>query len=162
LFRSPDTSGFSGSSSHLLPQPPIKFDGDPLVKISAYNLLPNHYHLCLEQLVDKGITIFMRRLLTGYTNYFNFRYQRAGYLFSSRFKAKLLHKDEYLQWAQIYIAHNHTIHLGSGSKSWPWSSVSQPNILNSENSAKWDSETIEYVIKGSRDRKKYSKYKLEI
>src|SRR3989344_4360851 len=34
--------------------------GEPLVEIAAYSLMPNHLHLVLSQLVEKGITIFMR------------------------------------------------------------------------------------------------------
>ena len=45
-----------------------------LVEIVCYCLNPNHYHLVLKQLTDKGIEKFMQKLSTGYTNYFNKKY----------------------------------------------------------------------------------------
>src|SRR3989338_5554876 len=54
---------------------------EPLVELMAFCLMPNHYHLMLRDLTENGITEFMRKLGTGYTNYFNLRYQRVGALF---------------------------------------------------------------------------------
>src|SRR3989338_6454859 len=42
-----------------------------LVEILSFCLMPNHYHLMLRQKVENGITKFMRKIGTGYTNYFN-------------------------------------------------------------------------------------------
>jgi putative transposase len=39
------------------------------VEIVAYCLNSNHYHLLLKQLQDNGITKFMHKLGTGYTQY---------------------------------------------------------------------------------------------
>lgn len=42
-----------------------------LVNIEAYSLLPNHFHLIVEQIVDGGISEFLKRVSGGYTSYFN-------------------------------------------------------------------------------------------
>ena len=55
-----------------------------LVNIICYCLNPNHYHLILKQLVDGGISEFMKRVAGGYTNYFNIRYKRNGVLYHSQ------------------------------------------------------------------------------
>ncbi len=44
-----------------------------LVEIVAYCLNPNHYHLIVKQISEKGIERFMQKIGTGYTNYFNKR-----------------------------------------------------------------------------------------
>lgn len=60
----------------------------PLVRIHSYCLMSNHFHLLLEEVVPKGISNFMHRLSTGYTKYFNLKYERTGCLFETAFKAR--------------------------------------------------------------------------
>jgi putative transposase len=59
---------------------------DPLVELMAFCLMDNHFHLLMRQKQEGGITDFMRKLGTGYTNYFNGRYERSGSLFEGRYK----------------------------------------------------------------------------
>lgn len=66
-------------------------------------LMPNHYHLVLEELVDGGVTRFMHKLGTGYTMYFNKKYDRVGSLFQGTFKAVQVDTDEYLQNLLVYV-----------------------------------------------------------
>jgi len=40
----------------------------PLVRVIAYCLMPNHYHLFLREIMNNGIPEFIRKLGTGYTN----------------------------------------------------------------------------------------------
>ena len=75
----------------------------PLVRILADCLMPNHYHFILEELEEGGITKFMHKLGTGYTVYFNKKYNRVGGLFQGTFKAKLVENDMYLQYLLVYI-----------------------------------------------------------
>ncbi len=75
----------------------------PLVRIIADCLMPNHFHLILEELVEKGITKFMHKLGTGYAMYFNKKYERVGSLFQGRFKAVRVGDDDYLKNLLVYI-----------------------------------------------------------
>lgn len=75
----------------------------PLVEILAFCLLPNHFHLLLRQLTDGGIVKFMQKLGTGYTNYFNQKYDRVGSLFQGRFKATLIQKESHFLYMPYYI-----------------------------------------------------------
>lgn len=74
-----------------------------LVKIHCFCLMPNHYHLLLEQTQDGGIVQFMKKFGTGYTMYFNKKYDRVGPLFQGRFRAVLLDDDSYLMHLSRYI-----------------------------------------------------------
>ena len=76
---------------------------EPLVEILAFCLMPNHYHLLARQLIDGGVVKFMKKLGSGYANYFNLKRKRVGPLFQGRFKAILVDKDEYLQYLSLYI-----------------------------------------------------------
>jgi putative transposase len=77
--------------------------GETIVEIGAYCLMPNHFHILIREKVDDGISVFMLKLLTAYSHYFNKKYQRTGTLFESRFKAKHADTDEYLKYLFGYI-----------------------------------------------------------
>ncbi len=62
-------------------------NNEPIVKVVAYAILPNHFHLILKEIKEGGISKFMQRLGTSYTMYFNEKYSRSGALFQGRFKA---------------------------------------------------------------------------
>ena len=74
-----------------------------LVEILCYCLMDNHYHLIVKQKAENGITEFMRKLGTGYTNYFNQKYERTGALFQGKFKSICIKNDSHLIYLPIYI-----------------------------------------------------------
>ena len=76
---------------------------DNLVAIGAYCLMPNHFHILLTPLVEEGVTTFMRKVTTGYSMYFNKKYERTGSLFEGRYKSKHADSDEYLKYLFSYI-----------------------------------------------------------
>jgi len=75
----------------------------PLIKIMADCLMPNHFHLIVQEIEEGGISKFMHKLGTGYTKYFNKKYDRTGSLFQGTFKAVPIENDLYLQYLLIYI-----------------------------------------------------------
>ena len=77
--------------------------GTPLVGIVAYCLMPNHFHLLIREIEEGGISKFMQKLTTGYTMYFNKKYERNGSLFQGRFKATHVADDIYLRYLISYI-----------------------------------------------------------
>ncbi len=79
-----------------------KEDADILVDIGVYCLMPNHFHLLLHEKIEGGITKFMSKLLTGYSMYFNKKYERTGSLWEGRFKAEHADKDNYLKYLFAY------------------------------------------------------------
>lgn len=85
-------------------------DKKPLVGITAYSFLPNHFHLIVKQLEDGGISEFMRRVSTGYTSYFNEKYSRSGSLFQGVFKRVHVSSEEQLQYLFAYVNENQTVH----------------------------------------------------
>ena len=77
--------------------------GETLIDIGAYCLMPNHFHILAREKKQNGISLFMRKLLTAYSMYFNKRHKRSGSLFESAFKARHAHTDSYLQYLLSYI-----------------------------------------------------------
>ena len=81
----------------------IKERGETLVDIGAWCLMPNHFHILIKERVDGGISKFLSKLTTGYTMYFNRRYERVGSLLQGTFKAEHLDRDNYLKYLFSYI-----------------------------------------------------------
>ena len=75
----------------------------PLVSIGAWCLMPNHFHLLIKEIEEGGVSLFMQKVSTAYTMYFNIKYGKKGSLFSGRYKAKHLDTDEYLKYQFAYI-----------------------------------------------------------
>ena len=80
--------------------------GTPLVEIGAYALMPSHPHFVFREIREGGIPAFMRKLFTGYTMYFNKKYNRSGALFAGAFKSKHIHDDLYLKRVVAYVLLN--------------------------------------------------------
>ncbi|MBU1015099.1 transposase [Patescibacteria group bacterium] len=76
---------------------------EKLVRILAYCIIDNHYHLLVEEIREGGVTQFMHKLGTGYAAFFNKKHERVGPLFQGRFKNVLVDKDLYLQYLLVYI-----------------------------------------------------------
>ncbi len=76
---------------------------DLLVDILCFCLMPNHFHLLLKQRGDDGISIFMQKVGTAYTMYFNTKYSRTGGLFAGTYKAVHAARDRYFLHLSRYI-----------------------------------------------------------
>lgn len=97
-----------GVSSQAHSNPPSKelrnyFDH---VKLIAYCLMPNHYHLMVWQKEADRINFFMRSLATKYSRYFNRKYNRLGPVFQSVYKAVLVETEEQQVYLTKYIHRN--------------------------------------------------------
>ena len=105
------------------------------LRIAAYCLMPNHYHL-LVQTPDANISRCMRHIDGVYTQRFNRRHDCDGTLFRGRYKSILIEADSYLLTLVRYIHRNpikagltnrpggcrwssHTAYLSRAEK-WSW------------------------------------------
>lgn len=74
-----------------------------LVDIVAYCPMPNHFHLVVRERVEGGVSMFMKKVMTGYAMYFNKKYEHSGVLFQGRFQAKHIDNDAYLRHIFAYV-----------------------------------------------------------
>jgi REP element-mobilizing transposase RayT len=92
------------------------------LRISAYCLMPNHYHL-LVQTPDANIARCMRHINGVYTQRFNSRHRSEGQHFKGRYKSILVSADAYLLQLLRYIHRNPVkAGLAGNPKEYPWSS----------------------------------------
>lgn len=73
------------------------------VGIGAYVLMPNHFHLLITEIDDGGISKFMHKVSSGYSHYYNKKYERTGSLFEGKFKSEHVYNDRYLKYIFSYI-----------------------------------------------------------
>ena len=81
----------------------IHHDRTPLVRIETLSLMPTHYHLLVTEITEGGISAFMHKLGTGYTMFFNLKYEHSGPVFQGTFKARHINSDRYLRYMYEYI-----------------------------------------------------------
>jgi len=97
-----------------------------IVEIIGYCLMPTHIHLILQQLKEKGISIFMNNVLNSYTRYFNLKMKRKGPLWEGRFKSVKVQTDEQLLHLTRYIHLNPvTAYLVDKPELWEFSSYKE-------------------------------------
>jgi len=89
---------------------------ETIVNIGAYCLMPNHFHLLIREKVDGGTSLFMKKLLTSYSKYFNLKRKRTGALFEGPFRATHIDNDRYLHYLFAYI---HLNPLKIAYPGWP-------------------------------------------
>jgi len=102
----------------------------PTVELYAFSLMPNHYHLLIKQLHEKGIAKFVANMQNSFAKYFNLKNERHGTLFEHAYKAKRVETDEEFLHLSRYIHLNPitSYHIEIDKLvTYPWTSF--PNYL---------------------------------
>ncbi len=76
------------------------------VELTAFCLMPNHFHLIVKEVKEGGISQYMQRVLNSYTKYFNTKYKKSGHLFQGPYKAVHVGNNEQLLYLSAYIHRN--------------------------------------------------------
>lgn len=119
--------------------PPNSFD------LISYCLMPNHFHLLVRQNTDLPITQLILKICTGYSKYFNKKYDRVGVVFQDRFKAVRIKKNNQLLWVSYYIHKNPVdSKLVKYPEHYKWSSFSEYKNLVFEPICKKDIITKQF------------------
>ncbi len=128
------------------------------VEILSYCLMPNHFHLLLNQTKSDGISNFMSKVQNGYTKYFNQRNDRYGSLFQGRFKSIIIESEAQLLHVFRYIVLNpYSSAIVKEIKKlikYPW--IPLKNYF--QNSAKEEMLSKEHILNcftGSKDLKDF-------
>jgi putative transposase len=74
-----------------------------LVEITAYCLMPTHYHLLVLLKTDNFSELVMQPFATSYSKAVNRQNKRVGPLFQGRFQAKRIEKDSHLLQLSRYL-----------------------------------------------------------
>jgi putative transposase len=102
-------------------------DDGPDIRILAYCLMPNHFHLVLWPREDGDLSRWMQWLLTSHVRRYHRHYHSDGHVWQGRFKAFPIQKDEHLLTVMRYVERNPVRAKTLGvrkAERWPWSSIS--------------------------------------
>lgn len=77
-----------------------------LYELHSFCLMPNHFHLLIEQKTDKSLSNLMLRFSTSFSMYMNKKYGRVGHIFQDQFKAVSIESDKQMRWVCSYIHMN--------------------------------------------------------
>lgn len=76
---------------------------EAIVDVLAWSLLPNHAHILVAERVDRGVSLFSKKIIGGYTKYFNQRYDRVGVLFQGRSKIIPVEREAHFSYLPFYV-----------------------------------------------------------
>jgi len=94
------------------------------VKLMAFTLMPNHFHLAVFNLTSSGLAQYMHKVITAYTKYINAKYGRSGHLFQGSYQRVRVDSDDQLAYLSAYIHRNQRDLPGwcDREQDYPWSS----------------------------------------
>lgn len=74
------------------------------VELLAFCILNNKFEILVKNLNEKIISVYMQRVLTGYSKYYNLKYKKRGHVFCGPFKAKKVkNQDVPITSAKIHV-----------------------------------------------------------
>ena len=94
------------------------------LRVLAYCLMPNHFHLVLWPRGDGDLGRWMQWLLTSHVRRYHRHYDSSGHVWQGRFKAFPIERDEHLLTVMRYVERNALRgRLAERAEDWAWSSV---------------------------------------
>jgi putative transposase len=129
--------------------PPNSFD------LISYCLMPNHFHLLIQQKTDLPVTKLISKICTSYSMCFNKAHKRVGAVFQDQFKSVPIENNEQLLWTSYYIHKNPLeANLVKDLKDYRWSSYQE--YFGEENNFKICKKEI--ILKQFSSENQYMKY----
>lgn len=93
------------------------------VKVLAYCLMSNHFHLLVKPEKGEDLSQWMRWLMTAHVRRYHRHHGTSGHLWQGRFKSFIVKGDEHLLTVARYVEGN-PVQAGMvrSARDWPWSS----------------------------------------
>ncbi len=126
------------------------------LKVSAYCLMSNHYHL-LVQTPQGNLSRCLRHINGVYTQRFNRKYGLDGSLFRGRYKAVLVEEESYLLELLRYI-HRNPLAAGMVSELSLYAWSSHRDYLNHEKGQEWLHRDVLLEMFSGDSRKAHEDY----
>jgi len=93
------------------------------VKIFAYCLMPNHFHLVVMPIQPEELSKWAQWLMTSHVRRYHQHYKTSGHIWQGRFKSFIIQEDNHLLTVLKYVEGNPVrAGLVNLAKEWCWSS----------------------------------------
>lgn len=93
------------------------------VKILAYCLMPNHFHMVLSPIKTDEFSKWVQWLMTSHVRRYHRHYGTSGHIWQGRYKSFVIQGDNHLLTVLRYVEGNPVrAGLVGSVKEWPWSS----------------------------------------
>lgn len=128
---------------------------EPLVRILAWTLMPNHFHLLLEEIREGGISKLMQRVCGSMSAHFNAKYRERGSIFQGAYRSRTVSEDTHLRYLAFYVQVKNVLELypgglkralGKFDDAWEWATrykfSSLPTFLARTDSPITESELL--------------------
>jgi len=94
------------------------------IRLVAYCLMPNHFHLALWPRKNGDLSDYMMWLMTAHVRRYHQHYHSSGHVWQGRFRAFPIQEDDHLLTVLRYIERNPVrAELVGRAQDWPWSSA---------------------------------------
>ncbi len=101
------------------------------VKLFAFCLMPNHFHLVVEPETSLDLSHFMQWLMTCHVRRYHRYYESSGHVWQGRFKSFPIQRDDHLVTVLRYVRQNPVrAGLVSIESAWSWSSAIRSDLLD--------------------------------
>lgn len=118
---------------------------DKSLELNCFCVMDNHFHILVRNVEDNMISVYMHRVLTAYSKYFNAKYRRKGHVFDGPYKAVHIKNNNQILHLSAYI-HKNPKDIKEWSnkyEKYPWSSLSDYISTN-----KWGNFISKDIILG--------------
>ncbi len=116
------TKGIKTSLDRLVP-----FE-EGVFSLISYCLMPNHFHLQIEQCADVPLGKLLLKVCTSYSMYFNKKYDHVGHVFQDQFKAIPIQSENQVAALSAYIHQNPKV-AGLVKRAEDWAYSSYPDYI---------------------------------
>lgn len=122
----------------LFERPAHWSEREPLVRILAWTLLSNHFHLLLQEVREDGTAKFMQRLGGSMSMCFNLKYKEKGSIFQGAYHARVVEEDAHMNYLAFYILVKNVLEMYPGGlamasthfdDAWEWAKKYQFSSL---------------------------------
>lgn len=126
-----------------------------LARILAWALVPNHFHLLLEEIHEGGTSKLMQRVCGSMSAHSNAKYGESGSIFQGSYRSRTVSEDTHLRYLAFYIQVKNVLELYPGGlnqainqfdDAWEWATHYQfsslPSFLARSDSPITESESL--------------------
>jgi putative transposase len=116
FLKDGDYRAFLKATAHAGEQVPMR--------VLAYCLMPNHFHLVVWPHADGDLSRWMHWLSNAHVRRYHQHYHTSGHVWQGRFKAFPIEQDDHLLTVLRYVERN-ALRAGlvDRAERWPWSSL---------------------------------------